>query len=73
MERGTLCIFDEAGFMEENSILAVEPYTTTDTGFKTSTDESFDLRILPRQPENQRLYISSASDESSYFFTNEMI
>ena len=69
MERGTLCIFDEAGFMEENSILAVEPYTTTDTGFKTSTDESFDLRTLPRQPENQRLYISSASDESSYFFT----
>jgi hypothetical protein len=68
MERGTLCIFDEAGFMEENSILAVEPYTTSDSGFKTSTDVNFDLRTLPKPPENQRLYISSASDESSYFF-----
>lgn len=69
MERGTLCIFDESGFMEENSILAVEPYTTSDSGFKTSTDATFDMRTLARPPENQRLYISSASDESSYFFT----
>jgi hypothetical protein len=67
-ERGTLVIFDEAGFMEEKAILAVEPYTTTDTGFKTSTDENFDIRVLSKKPENQRLYISSASDETSYFF-----
>jgi len=68
-ERGTLVIFDENGFMEEKSTTAVEPYTTTERTFKTSIDPYFDVRTLPKQRLNQRLYISSASDKTSYFYT----
>jgi len=68
-ERGTLVIFDESGFMEEKSILAVEPYTTTDRNMATSTDIYFDPRTMSKQKFNQRLYISSASDKKSYFYT----
>jgi hypothetical protein len=67
-ERGTLVIFDECGFMEEEAIAAVEPFTTTEKSFKTSTDESFDYRALPKNKPSQRLYISSASDKTTYFY-----
>ena len=63
-----MVIFDEAGFMDENAIVAVEPYTMGDTSFKTSIDENFDIRTLPSNKPNQRLYISSASDKTSYFY-----
>lgn len=69
MERGTLVIFDECGFVEEKNIVAVEPYTTTERTFSTSTDIYFDIRTLPKNKMNQRLYISSVSDKTSYFYT----
>ena len=68
MERGTLVIFDECGFMEEEAIAAIEPFTTTEKSFKTSTDENFDYRALPKNKPSQRLYISSASDKTTYFY-----
>lgn len=67
MERGSIYI-DEAGFCNENSIVAIEPYSTQDTSFKSSTDEDFDNRTLPVNAPMQRIYFSSASDKTSYFY-----
>jgi hypothetical protein len=66
--RGNLLVFDESGFMAEESIAAIEPFTTTNSQTKTSIKEDFDDRCSPTARPNQRLYISSASDKTTYFY-----
>lgn len=67
-ERARLLVLDESGFMREEQIVAVEPFTLTDNSFRTSADKYFDVRAIPKKMPNQRLYISSASSEQSYYY-----
>lgn len=67
-ERGSV-LFDECSYIKEDAILAVEPYATQNTDFQTSVDETFDHRILKKAMPLQKLYFSSAGEESSYFFS----
>jgi len=68
MDRGSIYC-DEAGFVPEKAIVAVEPFSTQDTSFKSSIDENFDVRTLKVNAPMQRVYFSSASDKTSYFYT----
>jgi len=66
-ERGSV-FMDEAGFIPEKSMVAIEPYSAQDSTFKSSTDVTFDERALSINAPLQRVYFSSASDKTSYFY-----
>jgi len=66
--RASLLCLDEAGFITDELFAAVEPFTTTDKTFQTSTDVNFDIRTIPRNKQNTRLYISSASATDTHFY-----
>jgi len=66
-ERGST-FFDEASFIPEKSIVAVEPYSAQDTSFQSSIDPDFDQRALTKKRPLQRIYFSSAGDKTCYFY-----
>jgi len=67
-ERSTLTVYDESGYIPDAMFQATEPFSTTEKTFQTSTDENFDIRTVPRNKQNQRLYISSASDKTTHYY-----
>ena len=67
-QRGTILV-DEASFVKEDAIIAIEPYATQNADFQTSMDEDFDQRLVKKQMPLQKIYFSSAGEEVSYFFS----
>ena len=68
MKRATLVVFDESGFMTDNQIATIEAFATQNTEFKTSTEESFNIKTLRRSCPTQLLYCSSAGSRDTTFF-----
>lgn len=67
-KRASLVIFDESGFMTDNQIASTEAFATQNSEFKTSTEESFNIKTLRRNCPTQLLYCSSAGSRDTTFF-----
>ena len=65
--RSNVNVYDEAGFISQETFDVTEPYMSQESEFKLG--ESFDAEVYPLDIPNIRLYIGSASDTNSNFYT----
>lgn len=65
--RSSVNIYDEAGFISGATYDVTEPYMSQTSEFKLGS--KFNAEIYPSDIPNIRLYVGSASDTSSYFYT----
>lgn len=65
--RSNVNIYDEAGFITKDTYDITEPYMAQNSEFKLGG--SFDPEVYPVEIPNIRLYIGSASDTNSYFYS----
>lgn len=66
-KRSNLNIYDEAGFVSKETFEVCNPFTVQDSGFKLGAN--FDAELYPKDIPNQRLYVGSASDTDSFFYS----
>ena len=66
--RSDVLVVDEAAFVAPEMYDAVLGFALTDSGFKTSTDENFDLNIYPKDRPSQIILASSQNDKSCDFY-----
>ena len=64
--RSNMNIYDESGFISQETFDTTEPYLSQDASFKLGG--SFDADVYPPDIPNIRLYIGSASDTGSNFY-----
>jgi len=64
--RSNVNVYDESGFISEETFTISEPYLAQDSTFKLGGN--FDSAVNPVDIPNIRLYIGSASDTNSYFY-----
>lgn len=64
--RSNVNIYDEAGFISQETFDVTEPYMSQDSSFKLGG--FFDAEVYPEEIPNIRLYIGSASDTNSNFY-----
>lgn len=64
--RSNINVYDEAGFISQETFDVTEPYMSQDAAFKLGG--SFDADVYPPDIPNIRLYIGSASDTNSNFY-----
>lgn len=64
--RSNVNVYDEAGFIAQETFDVTEPYMSQDSSFKLGG--SFDADVYPQDIPNIRLYIGSASDTNSNFY-----
>ena len=64
--RSNVNIYDEAGFISQETFDVTEPYMSQDSSFKLGG--FFDAEVYPTEIPNIRLYIGSASDTNSNFY-----
>lgn len=64
-KRANIVMFDESAFCSDELITAVLPFVITDSKFKTSTEEGFDVELIKKPIPNQVFYASSAGDIDS--------
>lgn len=70
-KRSNLNLYDETGFLEKKAFASTEPFTTQDSNFALGKDSSgnmIDLSCEPLKNPNQLIYLSSASDVTTYFY-----
>lgn len=66
-KRSNLNVYDEAGFVSKETFEVCNPFTVQDSGFKLGAN--FDAEVYPLDIPNQRVYIGSASDTDSFFYS----
>ena len=67
-KRANMLIADEAGFISRELFDDIfDPYLAQDSKFKLGT--TFDPEVYPQDVPNIRLYVGSASDTDSYFYS----
>ena len=66
--RANVVFYDEAAFCSAELIAATEPFTTQDSGFKTSTEGGYDPRLMPKQAQNKLIYASSQDGMDTIFY-----
>lgn len=64
--RSNVNIYDEAGFISQDTFDVTEPYMSQDASFKLGG--AFNAEVYPPDIPNIRLYIGSASDTNSNFY-----
>ena len=64
--RSNVNVYDEAGFVSQETFDITEPYMSQDSSFKLGGN--FDADVYPSDIPNIRLYIGSASDTNSNFY-----
>ena len=64
--RSNVNIYDEAGFISQDTFDVTEPYMAQTAEFKLGSD--FDPEVYPKDIPNIRLYVGSASDTNSNFY-----
>lgn len=67
-KRATCVFFDECGFMSNEAITVTEAFATQNTEFKTSIDDSFNIKAERRKMPTKLIYASSASNIDTLFF-----
>lgn len=66
--RANVVFYDEAAFCSGELIAATEPFTTQDSGFKTSTTSGYNPKLVPKQPPNKLIYASSQDGMDTVFY-----
>ncbi len=64
--RSNVNVYDEAGFISQDTFDVTEPYMAQTSEFKLGAD--FDPEVYPKDIPNIRLYVGSASDTNSNFY-----
>lgn len=64
--RSNCNVYDESGWTSEEYCAATLPFLTQDANFKLGGD--VDVSLEPKQFQNQRIFISSASSTDTYFY-----
>lgn len=67
-KRATVIFFDEAAFCSEELLAVAEAFGAQDMDFKTSTDDSFDVKKQPKQIPVQVVYASSQDTTDTTFY-----
>lgn len=66
-KRSNVNVYDEAGTVSQDTYDVTEPYMSQTSEFKLGG--KFDPEVYPQDIPNIRLYIGSASDTNSYFYS----
>lgn len=67
--RGSIVVFDECGFLDENMMNVYAAFTIVNRGFKMGGNVNMEtLQAMPKEIPNQLLYISSASSIDTPFY-----
>ena len=64
--RSNLNVYDESGWTSEEYCVATLPFLSQDADFKLGG--GINVSLSPKQIQNQRLFISSASSTDTYFY-----
>lgn len=69
-KRSNLNLYDETGFLDRNAFASTEPFTSQESNFALGKKdgEMIDLSCEPLKNPNQLIYLSSASDVTTYFY-----
>lgn len=66
-KRSNLLLYDESGIIPKELFDLSEPFATQSSSFKVGS--SYDADVYPEEIPNLRLYIGSATDTNSYFYS----
>lgn len=66
--RASLVFFDEAAQISDELITVCEAFATQSTDFKTSTDDTYDMTLNPREVPTQLVYASSQDSMDALFY-----
>lgn len=66
-KRSNMLVYDESGIIPQELYDLSEPFATQSSAFKIGA--SFDSDVYPQEVPNLRLYIGSATDTNSYFYS----
>jgi hypothetical protein len=66
-KRSNLNVYDESGWIQEDYVVATTPFLLQNSTFRLGGN--IDIDTFPKQVPNQRLFISSASDTDSYYYS----
>ena len=69
-KRATLVCFDEAAFCSDELLAIAKAFGAQDMDFKTSTDDNYDVRKVPKQVPVQVIYASSQDSMDTTFYKN---
>lgn len=72
-KRARVLIYDESSFIDDELIIATEPFLSQSSDFVLSTEEGFEMEAEKRRFPNQVIYASSAGDEMSKHAKNYKI
>lgn len=67
-KRASVIFFDEAAFCSEELLAIAEAFGAQESNFRTSIDESFDVRKRPKQIPLQVIYASSQDTTDTIFY-----
>lgn len=68
MKRANLLVYDEAGFVDDELIVATTPFVSQDATAKYGKDAAKDKDVLTRQPPNQIIMASSQNTVDVTFY-----
>lgn len=66
-KRSNMLVYDESGIIPKELFDLSEPFATQSSSFKVGSN--FDSEVYPQEIPNLRLYIGSATDTNSYFYS----